>query len=61
LTLYRYFSLKGFHKGRAGTGVGVYHSGGPEYEIYMMWIPSHVGVRGDEWADQLADGIEKMA
>jgi hypothetical protein len=25
-----------------------------EYEIHMMWIPSHLGVRGNEQTDQLA-------
>jgi hypothetical protein len=24
------------------------------HEIHMMWIPSHVGVRSIEWADQWA-------
>jgi hypothetical protein len=28
------------------------------YEIHMMWIPSHVGVRSNEWADQWGDAVE---
>jgi hypothetical protein len=29
------------------------------YEIHMMWIPSHVRVRDNEWADHLAgDAVE---
>jgi ribonuclease HI len=27
-----------------------------EYDITLMWIPSHVGIQGNERADVLAEG-----